>query len=471
MFEGTILYEGARRGRPGLLAVIAAAMGLIGTATVRAQPLLPVIPNNTFDVANFGAIGDGSTVDTSAIQDAINAAAAAGGGTVQIPDLSEGVYLAGALNLSSDINLDVAAGATLRMLPEPEYYSNVSHTGTPFITVRSANNVEISGGGTIDGNGASGWWANYTTLNRPDLIRLSSDNIVEITGVTIENSPMEHLAFDGTNNVTINNISISAPANSPNTDGIDPSGSNYLIENSTIADGDDDIAVKAGGLPASNIVINNLNIGSGHGLSIGGQTNSGVNSMTVSNVTFNGTSNGLRMKAGAGNGGLVQNISYSNISMTNVGKPISISSFYENGSDNFPADPTAVTAATLNSTTPLWRNITINGLTATGAFQDGLIYGEPLTSSGAPPTNFDGLTMNNVHISGAKGMGIYYVQNLALNNSDSFTAISGPGLSAYGDTLAVPGPDPRELLTLGGVGAFLLAGRRRCPAQMELIQP
>ena len=116
-------------------------------------------------------------------------------------------------------------------------------------------------------------------------------------------------------------------------------------------------------------------------------------------------SNGLRLKAGAGYGGRVQNVSYSHITMTNVATPLAITSFYENGSDNFPTDPTAVTAATINSTTPLWKNISFNGITATGASQDGLIYGEPLTGSGAPATNFNGLSLNNVNISGYKGLG------------------------------------------------------------------
>ena len=459
MISKRTFQTSSRHGRKQRAIALATTLVSMVTTTLVAQPPLPVIRNAVFNVTNYGAVGDGSTTDTSAIQNAINAASAAGGGTVQIPDSSSGVYLAGALNLPSNIDLNIAAGATLQMLPESQYYATVSHTGTPFITIRSADNVEISGGGTVNGDGSSGWWANYTTLNRPDLIKLNSDNTVAITGVTIENSPKEHLAFDATNNVTINGITISAPANSPNTDGIDPSGSNYLIENSAISDGDDDIAIKAGGIAANNIAISNLQIGSGHGLSIGGQTNSGVNGMTVTNVAFNGTSNGLRMKAGAGNGGLVQNITYNNITMTNVGKPISISSFYENGSDNFPTDPTAVTAATLTATTPLWKNISFSNITATGASQDGLIYGDPLKGTDAPATNFDGLALDNVNISGYKGLGIYYADNLSLGSSNTFSAWGGSSLNLYGDTLAVPAPASMLTLLTGGIVVFLL---RRC---------
>ena len=196
-----------------------------------------------------------------------------------------------------------------------------------------------------------------------------------------------------------------------------------------------------------------------------GAVGDGLNGMTVSNVTFNGTSNGLRLKAGANYGGLVQNVSYSNITMTNVAMPLAITSFYEHGSDNFPTDPTAVTAATINRTTPLWKNISFNGITATGAAQDGLIYGEPLTGSGAPATNFNGLSLSHINISGYQGLGVYYVQNLQLGTGNTFLAQSGPGLSVYGDTLAVPEPAVWSLLCFG---SFLLqCGKKSVPRRVR----
>ena len=410
-----------------------------------ADPPLPVIPSAVFNVTNYGAVGNGTTTNTAAIQNAINAASAAGGGTVLIPDAGTGVYMSGALQLASDINLDVAGGATLEMLAKSQYGSG----STDFISANNISNTEISGSGIIDGNGST-WWSDPSS-SRPFLVNIQNSSTVAVDNITLENSPMENLTFNKTNNVTINGITISAPANSPNTDGIDPSGSNYLIENSTISTGDDDIAIKPENAACDNIVINNMNIGTGHGISVGGQTNDGLNGMTVSNVTFNGTSNGLRLKAGAGYGGLVQNVSYSHITMTNVATPIAITSFYENGNDNFPTDPTAVTAATINSTTPLWKNINFNGITATGASQDGLIYGEPLTGSGAPSTNFNGLSLSNINISGYKGLGVYYVQNLQLGAGNTLVAQSGPGLSMYGDTLVVPEPATWALFCVGSL--------------------
>gem|GEM_PF-1339673 len=461
--ESTTIFPYRRRMptcRSITFSAVLAAASLPTMSFAWAEPPLPVIPSAVFNVTNYGAVGDGTTTDTAAIQNAINAASAAGGGTVLVPDSGLGVYMAGALKLSSNINLDVAGGATLEMLAKSQYGSG----STDFISANNVSNTEISGSGIIDGNGST-WWSDPSS-SRPFLVNIQNSSTVAVDNITLENSPMEHLTFNNTSNVTINGITISAPSNSPNTDGIDPSGSNYLIENSTISTGDDDIAIKPQNAACNNIVINNMTIGSGHGISVGGQTNDGLNGMTVSNITFNGTSNGLRLKAGAGYGGLVQNVSYSHITMTNVAMPIAITSFYENGSDNFPTDPTAVTAATLNSTTPLWKNISFDGITATGATQDGLIYGEPLTGIGAPPTNFNGLSISNVNISGYKGMGVYYVQNLELGAGNTFLAQSGPGLSTYSDTLAVPDPSTWALLTLGSL--ILFCGDKFLPPRSKI---
>ena len=212
-------------------------------------------------------------------------------------EVPKGTFLANALTLGNKVNLQLDSGAALRM----EAYGTYTGGTTPFITATNASNVEISGSGTIDGQG-SGWWS-QSSSNRADLVEFFTCNVVEITGVTVENSPKEHLVFSATNNVTVNGVTVSAPSTSPNTDGIDPAGQNYLVENCTIATGDDDIAVKPQLGVCGNITIQNCKIGSGHGISIGGQTPDGLNGMTVNNVTFNGTTNGLRLKAGEGNGG------------------------------------------------------------------------------------------------------------------------------------------------------------------------
>src|SRR5258705_12182176 len=80
--------------------------------------------------------------------------------------------------------------------------------------------------------------------------------------------------------------------------------------------------------PASDITISNCTFGAGHGVSIGSPTQRGVTDLVVSNCTFNGTDNGIRMKSDRGIGGLVENLKYLDITMTNVDKPIIIYSYY-----------------------------------------------------------------------------------------------------------------------------------------------
>ena len=192
-------------------------------------------------------------------------------------------------------------------------------------------------------------------------------------------------------NVTIDGITIATSATSPNTDGIDPAGSNYLIENCSISDGDDNIAVKPQSLACSNMTITNCAFGSGHGLSVGGQTNDGLNGLTVTNCTFNGTTAGLRLKADPTEGGPVQNLSFSNLTMSNVQFPILFYSYYNIlGSPGAVSGSNQTTPAKVNidnatppnslalATIPTWKNITISNLTATGASAWSIIWGLPL---------------------------------------------------------------------------------------------
>src|SRR5580658_296813 len=111
-----------------------AGMGLLfilvpATCTLAQSPQLPVIPANSFNVTSYGAVGNGATTNTTAIQNAINAAFAAGGGTVEFPSNpppAANVYLSGPLNFSNSVNLQLDAGATLRMLPYGSYPGGTS---------------------------------------------------------------------------------------------------------------------------------------------------------------------------------------------------------------------------------------------------------------------------------------------------------------------------------------------------------
>jgi hypothetical protein len=132
--------------------------------------------------------------------------------------------------------------------------------------------------------------------------------------------------------------------------------------------------------------------------------------MTVSNITMSGTDNGLRLKAGRGSGGLVQNVSFSNVTMTNVPNPIYITSYYLNGGNTAPSKPSSDKGQPLTSSTPQWKNITFTGVTATGSSNAGLVEGLPQ----APIQN---LTFSNVHISASSVMKLWHAHNVVIINS------------------------------------------------------
>ena len=281
--------------------------------------------NNVIVVTNapYGAVGDGVTDNAIAISNAISKAATGGttngliGGTVEIP-AGTNAYMCGPIILKNNVNLQVDAGAILRMLPLYSYPmtwitngANYWFTNTPnFITGNNLTNIEISGSGAIDGQGAP-WWPYSNTNNavRAIMISLSGCNRELIQNITLSNSPMFHIAIGGSaKNSTVQGVTIFAPASSPNTDACDVSGTNTLVQNCNISEGDDDFTCGGG---THDVLLTNNTYGTGHGISIGSYTDSGgVSNITVINCTMNGAVNGIRIKSDNDRGGLVQNINY-----------------------------------------------------------------------------------------------------------------------------------------------------------------
>ncbi|MGD0464779.1 MAG: glycosyl hydrolase family 28 protein [Tepidisphaeraceae bacterium] len=424
-----------------------------------------IVPTTVFNITSYGAV-DTAANNASSIQGAIAAANANrvviggvtySGGIVEIPAAAQD-WLTGPITLASNVDLQIDAGATLQALAMANYPGEGGSSVTNFITSSSStSNLEITGSGTIDGNGAA-WWAAYNAnknIGRPYLIKISSSSTFLIQGVTLQNSPMFDLAFGNANNVTVNGITISNPSTAPNTDGIDPAGSHYLIENCNISTGDDDIAVKPQDVFCSDITIENCTIGTGHGISVGGETNDGLNGMTVTNITFTNTTDGLRLKAGrgAGSGSVhpVENITYSNIVMNGVQYPIYITSYYLNGGDTQPSNPASDPGQTVTSTTPFWENITFSNITSTdnsSSAYDGILYGLPE----APISN---VVFDNVKLStGTKGRGLEVnnTRNVTFGDGSTLTDGNGGDLIAtssvatpYNDTVLGEGYSDQDL--------------------------
>jgi polygalacturonase len=371
--------------------------------------------------AGYGATGDNLTDNAAAIQSAINAAAKGGttngliGGTVEIP-AGTNAYLCGPLNLSNNVNLQIDAGAILRMLPLTRWpmtwVTNVSgyywFTNTPdFITGNNLTNIEISGYGAIDGQGAP-WWPYSNTNNavRAVMISLGSGNHTLIQNITLSNSPMFHIAVGGSSkNSTVSGVTVFAPASSPNTDACDVSGTNVLVQNCNISEGDDDYTCGGG---THDVLLTNNVYGTGHGISIGSYTDSGgVSNITVINCTISGAVNSIRIKSDNDRGGLVQNINYLNIGITNVNFPIQIYGYYHwygTPSGISPQIAASTNAATVTSLTPAFRNITFSNITATSV--SGYPIGILWARTEMPMTN---IVFNKVNLTGDRSFDLYNI--------------------------------------------------------------
>jgi len=275
--------------RTPLLPAVAGLLVFV-TAALAAPSLPNINTNNIVTITNapYNAVGDGVTDNTLAISNAIVAAAAGAntnglyGGTIRIPASGTGTFLCGPLTLKNNVNIQIDAGATLEMLPMSIWTNLPAQTPTygNLIYASGVTNLEISGSGTIDGNG-SAWWSLSTSSavygNRPYMIFFNGNcKRVLIQNVTIQNPPKMHIVFKGSDNdITIQGITINTTAaNAANTDGIDLVGTNCLVQYCTINAGDDNIALgsSTSSSISKDILVTNCIFGVGHGVSIGSNT-------------------------------------------------------------------------------------------------------------------------------------------------------------------------------------------------------
>jgi polygalacturonase len=199
--------------------------------------------------------------------------------------------------------------------------------------------------------------------------------------VTLKDSPQFHLVPASCREVTIEDIKVISPADAPNTDAIDPTSSrNVLIRRCYIDVGDDNVSFKSNPSegPLENVLVTDCTFKHGHGASVGSNIGGGIRNITVQRTTFEGTDNAIRIKSRRDRGGVVENITYRDITMKNVGTAILINLFYfdETGAKEHQAK--AITPAT-----PIVRSVRIINVTVDGAKRAGEMIGlpeAPLTS-------------------------------------------------------------------------------------------
>jgi polygalacturonase len=371
----------------------------------------------TCDVRAYGAKGDGTTKDTAAIQKAIDACSAKGGGKVL---LTAGTYVSAPILIKSNVTLHLDKGATLLGSPDHKDYPPKVEFHTPdlqpLVGSENATNIAIEGEGTIDGNGAS-WWEEARQRHgggvlgkdlRPKLIILDHSKNIRIEGITIQNSPMWQLVPYYSENIVIRNIRVLAPQHSPNTDAIDPF---------------DNIAIKSGPVnspgpdgPSKNIKIVDCTFKHGHGLSIGSEIAGGVQNVQAERVSFEGTDNGIRVKSNRDRGNAdIGNFHFKDITMKDVKNDIIISEYYPK-----IAPVGEVEAAPVGRLTPVFHDIVLENVTATGETNAGAIYGLPES----PVKN---VVLKNVNIQSKTPLKIGYADvtaiNLAVKATDSAEGI------------------------------------------------
>lgn len=402
-------------------------MVLIVTAAGVVWPAQAAIGGRSvFNVRDYGATGDGKTLETKALNEAVVACAAAGGGTVFVP---AGQYLTGTVELKSHVTLDLDAGATILGSENPDDYPATKSVWgddremmAPLIYAVDAENIAITGRGTIDGQGAI-WWrrvrlnepkkfppgpqtdedraeAAKLARGRPHMIRPVRCMDVLIEHVSLRNSAEWNIHPMLCENVRVEGVTITAPPiNAHNTDGIDPeSCRNVQILNCRIDTGDDCVTLKSGidalgrkmGRPDENITIANCVMYRGHGgVTIGSEMSGGVRNVVVTNCVFAGTDIGIRIKSQRGRGGVVEGISVSNVVMENVPSPFTITTFYGGGDRPDQVFP-------VNEGTPRYRDMLFSNITARGARVAGSI-------TGLREMPIENLTFDNVHIQAETG--------------------------------------------------------------------
>jgi polygalacturonase len=417
----------------------------------------------------YGAVGDGVTDNTTAIQSAISACAKIGGGAVRLyVEDGKGTYLTGPISLASHVRLQIDKGVILLATTDHTKYRAAFlnyryHANEALVSAHQAVDTGIIGPGTIDGqggapalDGSASWWtqthpsgatvggttwyaAPYTDVPisngvpRPWLVEFYQCDNVAVNDVTLTNAPMWNLVFRYSKHITVSEYraTVTPDPSIAHTDGIDLVGSSYaslLFLN--VNTGGDAVALKSGlplnvpiaddpneaglpQLPTHDVKIVNSTFTNGNGIVIGGEAVNGVYNVVARNIVETSTGYGLLIKSSRARGNRavgIYNIIAQDLSMTSVRQPLAISAYDPAAGD--PTDPPNDPPRAITVLTPNIRDISISGLTATDATAESLIIG-------LPESRIRNVSLSNVSIRG---------RNAALrlrNMTGTFTSVTG----------------------------------------------
>ena len=414
----------------------------------------PTHRSRRYVITDFGAVGDGKTLNTKAIQAAIDKCASTKmGGVLVIP---KGTFLSGAIFLKQGVNLLLEKDGVLKGTTNPDDYPQVQTRweGTEemwtsaFVNAFNVTGLTISGEGTIDGSGEN-WGQNRppapaagdastTALapaaltpaappppppaaspaaprqyrGRPRLVAIQNAKDVLVTGVTLEHQAVWCLFILYSQNVEVEGVKIRGDHTTPSADGMDIDSSRHVHVNRVDIDTNDDcLSIKSGkdadGLrvnrPAEDILVENSHFGAGgSGVDMGSETSGGIRNVVIQNcVMDSGNSSPIRFKSAPSRGGVVENITYRNLQMHQTRQMIDMNlNWSSRAMTRLPPVPPA-------NPLPSFRNVKIINVSG-----DAQSVG---TISGLPDSPIQGITFQNCHITANTGLRITHARDINLS--------------------------------------------------------
>lgn len=307
----------------------------------------------TFDIRHFGATGDGRTMDTAAIQKAIDAASSANGGQVNFPP---GTYLSGSIRLKSRVHLYLEKGATLLGSEKRENYQKLSFLG--LVLADKQDDIGISGSGVIDGQGEilagkvvgtikPGKFPDANEAKRPVIINFRNCRNITVRDITLRESACWVQLYRDCDRVLLENLTIRTMAAITN-DGIDLDGcSNVIVRGCDIDSEDDGICLKSSRRTCENVLIENCRLRSScNALKFGTASVRGFKNITVRNLEIYDTYlSGIALECV--DGGVLENVNISKVRMTDTNNPI----FIRLGRRMPEASPGSVSGVTISDVT------------------------------------------------------------------------------------------------------------------------
>jgi polygalacturonase len=403
-----------------------------------ALPLRAAHISNRFLITSYGAIGDGQSLNTKAIQSTIDACANQGGGNVVIP---KGTFLTGSIFLKQGINLLIEKDGVLKGSQNTNDYPWIDTRiaglemkwPAALINADGLTNLQLSGEGTLDGSGER-WWREYWETRkrekddidphfkvpRPRLVLFIRCQKIAVRDLYLKDSAFWNLQLTYCDGVEVQNLKIRAPhepVKAASSDGIDlDSTRNVLITGCDIECDDDAICLKAGrdadGLrvnrPTENVIIRNCHVGHAAGLvCFGSETAGGIRNIRIYDCRADsGCGEVVRLKTRMGRGGVVEDVLYENIQADGIRQVF-----------NFNMDAFGTTwlpeqfrkSAPSDKATPTFRRVTVRNLTAKNCGTAGHLTGlvqSPLRD----------VTLENVEIEAKGGFTIRNALGLHFEN-------------------------------------------------------